>query len=617
MSMNADIFQYIKSKESEFETDKIQVGRNWHWSFKDHVQMIFHLKNGQFYTGDNNYLRAFKAVMLPMLHLAYWVQDIDVKDGVFYIEGSEGRVLSFLLKKYHDEVYTREHDIDELIDDISESDIDYGGVLVRPTNGDRPEVIPLVRIAFCDQVNATSGAVGFRYDFSPDKLRSMSEKGWGDSKNGATVDIEELITLAESSKTPNSDLGDKKNNTTSKSIEVYIVHGALPDSYLTDSGNFEKWYDQLHVVAFYTDKDNRKNGVILYRSKSFEETKLLFHTSNKVEGRALGMGEGERLIHPQIWTNFVEIHKMNLIEASSKTVLWSDDSTVTNKNAVQDMDNLEMITLEQGTQINRVPTAAPDNIQILTNAADEWLAQAQLVSSAQDPMLGKEPVSGTTFRGQERTVAQGRGYHDRQRGKRAKFIERIYREIIIPDMVKEIVGGKKFLASLSSDEMLWVANQLAENEAGKRYKESLFSAARGEKNTIITQDELDTFKASYKELFKKKTGKQMVEILKGEFEGIEDRIGISFANKQKDLVALSDKILSVFQYIFTNPAAFQQAMQIPALAKSFQSILEFSGINMADFQSLLNAPPLSQSPEMVQQTTQQPQQQMMPQEQPA
>lgn len=603
--MNTNIFEYIKSQEVAFETDKIHVGKNWQWSFKDHVQMIFHLKHGQFYTGENDYLRAFKNVMLPMLHLAYWVQDIDVKDGVFWVEGSEDRVLSFLIKKYHDEVYSHKHDIDELIDDITESDVDFGGVLLRPTNGDRPEVIPLMRIAFCDQTNICSGAVGFRYEFPPDKLRAMAKNGWGNKKYGATVTLDELVVLAEQSKTPNTNIGDSKNNTPSKSVQVYVVHGSLPEGYLLDNDNLDKWYDQLHVVSFYTDKEGKRQGNILYRAKADEDTELLFHTSNKVEGRALGMGEGECLIHPQIWTNFTEIHKMALLEASSKTALWTDDEAMADKNKVQDMENLEILTLTQGSQVGRMPTAAPDNIVILQNAADQWLAQAQLVTSAQDPLLGKEAVSGTTFKGQERTVAQGRGYHDRQRGKRAKFLEKIYRRIIIPDIIKEIVGGKEFLASLTSDEMLWVSNQLAENEASKKYKESLFDTAKGKRDMFMTQEDLDAFKSTYKDMFRKKTGKHLIEILKGEFEGFEDRIGISFANKQKDVAMLSDKVLSVFQAIFANPQAFQQGMQIPALAKSFEAILEFSGINISDFQSLLSAPPLSQAPEQVEQVVQQ------------
>ena len=82
--MTPDIFSYIKSEESRFETDEIQLGDNWNWNFRTHVQMIFHLKNGVFFTGENNWLRAFKNIMLPMLNLAYWTEDIEVKDVTFF-----------------------------------------------------------------------------------------------------------------------------------------------------------------------------------------------------------------------------------------------------------------------------------------------------------------------------------------------------------------------------------------------------------------------------------------------------------------------------------------------------------------------------------------------------
>lgn len=77
-----------------------------------------------------------------------------------------------------------------------------------------------------------------------------------------------------------------------------------------------------------------------------------------------------------------------------------------------------------------------------------------------------------------------------------------------------------------------------------------------------------------------------MEILRGELKDIEIGIGINVANKQKDLANLSDKLLSIFQFIFANPQGFQQAMQNPALAKSFNDILEFSGMNQADFMAL-------------------------------
>jgi hypothetical protein len=602
--MSADIFQYIKKQEAEFETEEVQLGDNWFWSFRTHVQMIFHLKNGIFFTGENNFLRAFKNIMLPMLNLAYWIEDIEVKDVTFFIEGQAGRVLSFLIKKYHDEIYVREHDVDELIDEITESDIDYGGVLVQKTNKKRPDVIQFNKIAFCDQTNILGGAIGIKHNFSPSKLREMSKKGWGDTKNGANITIDELITLADFESEP-AGMNGKKNKTPSKTVEVYMVQGPLPEHYLKDNDNMEKWYDQVQVVAFYTGKNKKQENAILYRKPAVEST-LFFHTSKKVDGRALGQGEGETLIQSQIWTNFLAIHKMNLLESASKIPLYTDDGAYTNRNKIQDMENLEITTIEDGKRIYNVPTAAPANIQLLDKATDEWLEHAQLTASAYDPILGKEANSGTTFRGQERVVAQGRGFHDRRKGQRAKFIEHLYREIIIPDITKEILGGQKFLASLTSDEMSWVRDQLATNEANKRIKESMFNAVKGGKG-MMTAEEQDQFKRTFKELFNKKGNKQMVEILKDEFDGVEIKMGINVVNKQKDLANVSDKILSIFQYIFTNPQGFQQAMQIPALAKSFQDILEFSGMNQTDFQSLLapmdtpqlTAPAPQQQPQMM------------------
>ncbi|MBU1122647.1 MAG: hypothetical protein KKF54_08170, partial [Candidatus Omnitrophica bacterium] len=228
--INPSIYDYIKNEESRFDTEEKRVGDNWNWNFKKHVQMIFHLKNGQFFSGENNYLRAFKNIMEPILNLSYWSEDIEVKDIVFYIEQENGRVLSFLIKKYHDEVYVKENNLDTLIDEITEEDIDYGGVLVQ--KGEKhPEVIYLPSIAFCDQTDIEGGAMAFKYNFSPDKLRQMASKGWGNEKNGATISIDELIVLAE----PVKDTGGQDNKTTSKNIEVYIVRGSLPEHYLKDN----------------------------------------------------------------------------------------------------------------------------------------------------------------------------------------------------------------------------------------------------------------------------------------------------------------------------------------------------------------------------------------------
>lgn len=578
--IDENIYSYVLSQERNYESDEIQLGDNWHWSMREHIQLLFHLKNDQFFTGANDWMRPFKNIIEPILNLAYWTEDIEVKDVVFFIEQSEGRALSFLLKKYHDEVYTKEHDLDTLFDDIAESDIDYGGVLVQK-GFERPEIVTLNSIAFADQTDIMGGPFGVKTYFTPEGLRAMSKSGWGDEKNGATISIDELINLATFEKDPLGTVNEKNNVVPGKAIEVFLVRGDLPEHYLEDNDNMEDYSNQIQIIAFYTDKEGHKEGVTLYR-KEGETEDVRFHTSKKIPGRGLGRGVGESLLQSQIWTNFLEIHKTGMLEAGAKVPLVTDDPTWTQKNKIQDMENLEVTTIEDGKSVNLVPTISPVNVQLYDQAADVWLNQAQFVGSAFDPILGKEAVSGTTFRGQERTVAQGRGLHERRKGQRAKFLEILYREWIIPDMVKEITSGKEFMATLSAEELTYVADQLVTKQVNAEIKDMLLSGK------VMTAEEQAELVAIKKDLFLKTGNKQLLKIAKKEFKGIEIKVGVNIANKQKNLADLSDKVLSIFQFVFANPAQFQQAMQVPALSKAFGDILEFSGMNIADFSSLIN-----------------------------
>lgn len=596
--MKNNIYEYVTSQESAYDTEEIRVGDNWMWNMKNHIQTIFHLKNSKFFTGDNNWLRAFKNIMEPILNLAYWSEDIEVKDVTFYIESKAGRVLSFLIKKYHDEVYVKENNLDTLFDEIAEEDIDFGGVYVQK-GVKRPEVMFLPSVAFADQTDALGGPTGFKFSFSPSKLRQMASKGWGDPKNGATITLDELITLAEPVKDPSGMSGQRKNETTGKNIEVYIVRGDLPEAFLKDNDNMEKYVYQLQIIGFYSNKDKKREGVTLYRKEADPET-LKFHTSKKVYTRALGRGVGESLLQPQVWTNFLEIHKMNMLEAGSKAPLWTDDEGFVNRNQIQDMENLEITTIADGKRIGIIPTMDGNKVQIFEQSIDSWYTQAQGAGSAFDPQLGKQAVSGTTFRGQRDVIEQGRGIHDRRRGQRAKFLEEIYRDWIIPDIVKEITRGKKFLATLTSDELKWMVDRLADNFANKTRNDQVLDGK-------IPED-FDMLREGFIADFAKKGNKHLLEIMKDEFKGVEVKMGINIAGKQKNLSAMSDKILSIFQFIIANPQGFQQVMQIPGMSSSFNDILEFSGMSQVDFANIsqLNlAPP--QAPQAPQGAPQAPQ----------
>lgn len=575
------IYEYIRSQESSFETEEVKVGDNWNWSFRNHVQLIFHLKNGVFFTGANDWMRAFKNIMEPVLNLSFWTEDLEVKDVVFHILGEEGRAKSFLIKKYHDEVFAKKYNLDSLFDEITESDLTYGGVLVQKTDNPLPEVLKLKRIAFCDQTNVLGGALGFKYNFSPSALKKMSASGWGDEKNGATISIEDLIDLAGDTKTPAGMVG-KSNKVPTKSIEVYIVRGDMPEDFLYDDGELEQYCEQLHVVAFYTGKDDKKTGVTLYR-KDADPEDLKFFTSQEVEDRGLGRGVGESLLHPQIWTNYLTIHKTNMLGAASKIPLYTDDPAYTERNKIQDMENLEItvVSSESKHGIKQVPTVAPANLQVMEAAIVEWHEQAQYAGAAFDPQMGKESPSGTTFRGQNQVIQQGRGIHDRRRGQRAKFIEEIYRDWIIPYIKREIVKGQKFLSSISLDDLEWITQQLVVNHTNRMVKEKILS---GE---AVLPDEVAAYQKQLVTQMQSKGNRHTLEILKDEMKEVDLEIGIDIAGKQKDLVGMVDNLTSVFKTILANP----YILKAPPIQKLFNKIIEASGLDPIDL-SGLDIPPM-------------------------
>ena len=204
------------------------------------------------------------------------------------------------------------------------------------------------------------------------------------------------------------------------------------------------------------------------------------------------------------------------------------------------------------------------------------------MGSATDPLLG-EPTPGQPFRAQERQVIEGKGIHEYRRGKYAKFIEEVYRDWIIPHIVDEITNGTKFLSELSTEEMLYVSDRVVENEAKKYTIEKLFNME------VVTQDEVEAFKARVRDDFMKAGNKRFIEVLKGEFKRKMVRVKVNVKSKQKDLGLMTDKLTNIFRQIFANPQGFLQVMQIPGAAKTFNELIEYSGLSPVYYSQLMSA----------------------------
>lgn len=557
------IFSYIIAEENRYNSHGVSIVDNWEWKMREHIELTIKYKNSTFKKGkDEN--KPFKNIIRPILNLQYRAEGFDVKDIELFVNNKEEYYKSFLVKKFH-EKWARQNNLDTFIDNLVESYVDFGGALVK--NGDeKPEVIPLVSLAFCDQTDILSGAFGIKHYYSPDQLKQMEANGW---KN-----VDELILLSRAEKDDKA--AQTKIETTSTYIEIYEVHGSLPDYFLDptkDTYGEVSYTPQMHIVGFYHDKDNHKQGVTLWNGK---EPKGMFKLllRDGVYGRALGLGGAEELFEPQVWVNYSEIRKKEMLDSATKVLLKTTDSGLAARHptGLKDLDNMELLVLEDGKDVGQLDTT-PRSIALFERAVNEWEAHARTMGGANEAILGESPKSGTPFALQELVVNEAHSLHKYRQGKIATFVDEIYRDWVIPRIVGEINKGVEFLAELTLKELQNIAETITENRGNEFVKEKILS---GE---IVTMEEVESFKELERERIMSGGNKKFIKFLRNELRKAPVDVYTNIAGKQKYINETVKNLTNIFRQVISNPTALEQS---PYLADLFNQILEYSNLSPVD-----------------------------------
>ena len=561
--VSQDIYTFITTEEAKMN-DSVDVVDGWRWSLREHVTTSILYKNGRLKTGNHDD-KPVKNIVLPILNLEYRAEDIDVKDIQLYVDDPDDNYLSFFIKKYHDDVFVIENDVDTFIDEEKEEHIDLGGVLVKDVGKALPDIVRMQDIAFCNQNNIIKNPIGIKHLFSPDQLKDMEDRGWGKSENGATATIDEVIALVQ------ADMGDILGN----DIKVYEVHGVLPKSYLDDYSveASTKYVRQFQVVTFYKDSKGDRKGVKLFAKEEPKNIFKLFKRDN-IYNRALGRGGVEELFEDQVWTTYGRIHKKNLLDAASKMISWTNDETLAARHpsGLKNLNNLEVIQIADGKQMGQVDTY-PRNIALFDKWDMELEQHARGTGGAQEAIMGDQPPANTPFKSVELQSAESHSLHNYRIGKHAKFIEEMYYDWFIPYMSKEIKKGAKFLSELSMEEMQMVADKIATKRINDKQKEIILSGQ------VVDSADMEVQKAKLIEEWKKDGNKKFITILKDEIKDLPIKVKVNVSEKQKRMGMYVEKLTNVFRQVIAAP----QVLQDKNIANLFNQILEYSGLDKMDF----------------------------------
>ena len=572
-----NVYEYIKAESIAYKTRGVPVTPNWEFHMYDHINKAVSAKNSKFIKGKNDDNRPYKNIIIPIANVNYRTEGFDVKDVLSYVDDPDYYHLSLLTRKFHYK-WAIENGIDLEIDNSVESHFDFGLILVKNVNEKKPEIVPLQRIAFCDQTDILSGSICEKHDYSIDQLLEMKGK-WYDEE------IENAILQAQSKK--NVSLASKDGKTPSKYVEIYELHGTFLKTWLNTDENEEYTEEdgfcpQIYIVTYYKNSDGKDTGICLFKGIEKKKIYKAFKRTNRY-GTACGMGGIEELLPAQLWTNFSEIHLQQMLAAASKVITKTTDKKLAANNNLKNIDHNDIVYIEEDKQWEQM-VIQPFNKAAFDNYVNSWEQHARVMGSASDPALGLNPVSGTPLGTTEIVTNQGEGIHEYRQGRIASFWQEIYTDWVTQYLVDDLNKGDEWLDELSIDELREVADRVAINTSNQRIKEAILSGK------TVSKEQQDLLISIIKEDWIKSGKSHFIKIMKDEFKKIPIKVKFNVANKQKDMIDRVQKLNSIFRTIFANPAILQNE----AMAKLFNNIVEASGLDPIDFSSFTKAIPTEQ-----------------------
>jgi hypothetical protein len=534
---NSNVFDYILSEEKRFKFEKVPIGDGWEWNFSEHIKRSTLMKNSQ-YEGGNLGDRPYKNIVRPILNVAYRAEGFDVKDIEPFVNSYTEYYKTFLVRKYHSP-FARKYNLDTYIDDLVESYVDYGVALSKKVNNVAPEIVPVQRIAFCDQTDILGGPLCEKHSYGIDQLLAMKDKGW------YADEIDRAILMAKSEKTNDQTTGDQKQKTPGKYIEVYELHGVLPEKWLWSptmglySITSTYYKRQMQVVTFYTDQATKeKKGICLFKGPEKDSIyKAIIR--DKIFGRCAGFGGIEELFEPQVWINYSAIQIKEMMDYAAMIILQTADKSFKTKNKTIDAVKGQIVVTAEGMPITQVGIS-PVNMAMFDRSTEEWKQLARTTGSANDSILGEKPSVGTPFKLQELVNVEGHGLHEWRKGRIATHIGEVYRDWILQSLVNEMNKGQEFLDNLSLEELNEIVDMVVTNEVNNQIKKKILN------NGMVTPAEQQVMMETERAKFMKGGSKRFLKVLKDELKNIPVDVEVNVAGKQKDLSRMSDVLTNIF-----------------------------------------------------------------------
>lgn len=568
----SSIFEFVKQQRESYRSDLIEITPGYEYSQYQTLRTIELYHNSKFETGNKDTLqreKPFYNITKFRVNVATRATDLDTKNIAIFSEAAEAETEAFLLT-LKNRNWMKQSNLAVFLNRMGHTRAKYGGVLVKKTEqgGELGLHIMQWLNMITDQVDIADGVKIERHHYTPSKLRQVAKQlGWNNVD--AAIEAAKKTREAQAGNSPS-----KPNKTPGANIEVFEVHGVLPtchlagtsDKYPADYGDEHEYERQMHVVVLDESDKETVNGVTLYAGLE-DEDPYKYLPYEEQDGRGLGIGVVEDLFEAQVWTNYDVKGKKDLVDLAGKLIYQSTSSSVVAKNILTDLENGSIIDVGPNGSLTAVNTNMAGLGQ-LSNLMSDWNEQAQNVTSTYPAILGQTPPHGTAFRLQAGLVNEASALFEYRRQEAGIFIREIYRDWVLPFLVKQMREAKEIVADLDPDELQMVSKALAEHEALRFAKEQALSGK------LITQQDVDAIKQATQSMHMKSSRKGINDFA-GMFDNWAGTIDVDTTGEQRDRQGMLSTLFQLFGAVAANPMLLQN----PTMARLFNEIVETAGVS--------------------------------------
>ncbi len=296
----------------------------------------------------------------------------------------------------------------------------------------------------------------------------------------------ELIDAVETRETPDGQDKDEKVGY----IPIYEIHGELALSFLTeDEKDDNEFVQQMHVISFVESKetDNEYDDYTLISGREKKDPYMITHLI-EADGRTQSIGAVEHLFQAQWMQNHSAKTIKDNLDMASKIVFQTSDGNFVGRNALQSIENGDILTYKKGHPLTQLNNRA-DITASQSNQA-QWKQLGNEITGISEAMLGAAPKSGTAWRQTEALLQESHSLFEMMVENKGIYIKKMLTSYIIPFVKKQMDTSEEIMPILEDHQIKFVDSRFIPNEAIKRVNQKIKNAIlSGEAFTPEQQEE--------------------------------------------------------------------------------------------------------------------------------